>query len=484
MGLLRVVAVVLLVGLLGTTLLAGNAVVVAERTVLSAPFVTETLEGTDAYGTAREVAIEEAEGTVPALEDGEAGGGPPAVFGNASERILEEAVTEAYLQSEVERNVRATYAYLHGDRDTLVVAVDVEPVRERALAILEAEIRNASLAELFAAVGAEDAGIPLGGATLSLATIGEMGESPAAYAAARADVRDRVTAAVVEQLVEETYAAASDDERLALVIEDYDPTAYTDAEKRSMVEARESEIRAAIQARVLAESGDEVSATVDARLAELADRDWSTAATEALGEDAPPGMAEPVGDIVDVSVEALATDMPYPTYRAQVDAAKADLAAAATDELAAQLAAEGEDELVLLDSTEPGSAEGLAEARRAVGIVDRLAIGLPLLALGLLGGLWWLTRSAVVTAGGAGVGLLVAGVPGVVGARLAAEQVGTAIQGVGIPPALSGLAVAVLDRVLGVLAVQSATLAVAGALLVAAAAYLHVSGTPAWAVRG
>ncbi len=103
MGLLRVVAVALLVGLLGTTLLAGNAVVVAERTVLSAPFVTATLEETDAYATAREVALEEAEGAFPAVEGD--GGGPSGVFAGASERLLEEAVTEAYLQAEVERSV-------------------------------------------------------------------------------------------------------------------------------------------------------------------------------------------------------------------------------------------------------------------------------------------------------------------------------------------------------------------------------------------
>ncbi len=364
------------------------------------------------------------------------------------------------------------------------MAVDVAPVQDRALDGLEAEIRNASLAELFAAVGAEGAAIPLGGATLSLATIGEMGTCPEAYAAARADVRDRVTATVVEGLVEEAYAAASDDERLALVVEDYDPSAYTDAEKRSMVQARESEIRAAVQARVLAESGDEIAAQVDARLAEVADRDWSTAATAALGEDTPPGMAEPIGDIVDVSVEALATDMPYATYRAEVDAAKAALADAATDELAAQLEAEGEDEVVLLDSTEPGAAEGLAQARGAVGVLDRLAIALPLMALGLLGGLWWLTRSPVVTAGGAGVGLLVGGVPGVVGARFAAERLGRTVQELGVPPALSELTLGVVDQLLGVLLVQSATLAVAGALLVGTAGYLHVYGTPTWAVRG
>jgi len=136
------VVVAVPVATLSASVGAANAVVAAERTVLSGEFVKAGLAETGAYGTAREAVIEQATagpettmdggGSAGEAEDG--GGGPPAVFGNAATRIVDEVVTEAYVQREVERNVDRSYAYLHGDREELVLAVVV--VQSLALAVV------------------------------------------------------------------------------------------------------------------------------------------------------------------------------------------------------------------------------------------------------------------------------------------------------------------------------------------------------------
>lgn len=478
MRLRRVVAVVFLVALLATSVAAANATIAAERTVLSGPFVKDALEETDAYGTVRGIVVEQA--TAPPDVEAE-GGGPSGPFRDASGRIVEEAVTESYLQGEVERNVDRTYGYLHGDRETLVVAVDLEPVQDEITAILAEEIRNATVAEVFEATGAGEATLPVAGTPVNLTLVGTMAESPEAYAAAKADFRASVRASVVDRLVDEAFDAASNDERLALVVPDYDPRAHSDAEKAAMVDEREAEIRATLRQRIEAERGDEIDAAVDDRLATVEGEQFADQ-LGGTGDEVPPGIAAPVGDLAATSVTALATDVPYETYVGETEDAKARLAANATALIDAEIRASGTDEMVLVDSRDP-SAGGLERARTAVGIVDRLSIVLPVVSLALVGLLWWLTRSPAVTVGGTGAGLLAGGLPGYVLATRASTLLADTLSGGEFPPAASGLLLGIVDRVLGVLAAQSLALVVVGASFVAAAGYVHLYGTPVWALR-
>lgn len=483
MRLRRLVAVVLLVALLSTSVAAGNVTTAAERTLLSGPFVKDSLAEEDAYATVREFVLEQA--TAPP-DQTEEGGGPPGPFGDATGRILEEAITEAYMQREVERNVDRTYGYLHGDREELVVAVDLEPVQDEVVGILAEEIENASVAELFGAVGGGNASIPIAGTSVNLTLVGEMGESPTAYEATRAEFRADVREAVVEKLVGQAFDGASDDERLALVIPDYDPRDYSDAEKAEMIEAREDEIRSAIRQGIEAERGDEIDAAVDRELEQLA-ADGDALATQLVGsedEELPPGVVIPVADIAATSVEGLATDMPYETYVAETDDAKARLAANVTALIEDEIQAEGTDQLVLLDTGEKEAGAGLEQARTVVGVVDLLSILLPLLSLALVGLLWWLTRSPAITVGGTGVGLLLGGLPGYVAAVTASDLLVQTLTSEEVPRVVSDLLVGLVDRVLGVVAGQSLALVVVGVGLVAVAGYLHVYGTPAWAIRG
>ena len=512
MRLRRLVAVALLVSLLSASVGATNAVVAAERTVLSGEFVKESLAEADAYGTVRTTVIEQAtagaggagngsdsegtgrEGDGTGTEDG---GGPPGVFGDATARIVEEAVTEAYLQRQVERNVDRTYAYLHGDREELVLAVDLEPVQDQMMGILEEEIRNASLAELFGALGPGGTAIPVAGTSVNLTVVGEMAESPEAYEATRAEFRSDVRESIVAETVNRTYDSASNDERLALVVPDYDPDEYSEAEKGELVAEREGEIRDEMRRQVEAERGDEVDAAVDEQLEALAAVDADELATginstgdrdgpgdgNSSGGGLPPGVVTPLADVAATGVEALATDMPYETFVAETDDAKARLAANVTATIEGQIDAEGTDEMVVLDTREPGTSEGFEQVRTAVGIVDLLSVLLPLVAVGLVGLLWWLTRSPAVVAGGTGVALLVGGLPGYLLANLAGDLLAETLAGGEVPPVASGLLLGTVDRVLAVVAAQSLALAVAGVALIAVAGYLHRFGTPAWAQR-
>jgi hypothetical protein len=182
-------------------------------------------------------------------------------------------------------------------------------------------------------------------------------------------------------------------------------------------------------------------------------------------------------------VEALATDMPYETYVAETDDAKARLAANVTGLIEGEIQAQGTDELVVMDSRDPSVAGGLQRARTVVGVVDLLSVVLPLVVVALVGLLWWLTRSPAITVGGTGVGLLVGGLPGYVLATRAPALVAEALSGGDLPPEASGLVLGVVDRVLGVLAGQSLALVLVGAGLVAVAGYVHAYGAPAWALR-
>ncbi|MEF8780819.1 MAG: hypothetical protein V5A46_09105 [Haloferacaceae archaeon] len=120
---------ILVVGLLGffllVSLVAANAVVGVERTALDGEFVEESLEEEGAY----EVALEEMESELATDAAGEPEGGDAAAVESSPDELLAASVTEEYLQEQTERNIDRLYAYLHGEREDLYVAVDVEPLK-------------------------------------------------------------------------------------------------------------------------------------------------------------------------------------------------------------------------------------------------------------------------------------------------------------------------------------------------------------------
>jgi hypothetical protein len=138
----------LVVGLLGALLvlsvLGANVVVGAERTVLNADYVAESLEDQGVYAELADGMADgiEPEGATDALGNTFDGEGPdPAA-------MAESVVSPAWLQGEVERNLDAGYGYLHGDTDDLTLTLDTGAVKQGFVEAFETWILEADTATL------------------------------------------------------------------------------------------------------------------------------------------------------------------------------------------------------------------------------------------------------------------------------------------------------------------------------------------------
>lgn len=403
MSLARKVAVGVLGILLTTSVSLTMFLGTAHLTVLDPDFVTNSLEEEDGY----ELVLEQMEVALAPPDDGD-GGSNATGFDQAA--LLRQAIGEEYLADQTEANVDRLYGYLHGNRATLNLSIDVEPVKSNASETVESEIRNASLAELLQTSGASLPG-PVDAATLDRLTANE-----SSYRAAKAEFRASIRDRVVEQFVDEAVGEADDDELLALVIEDYDPDEYTDEEKAQMVEDRESEIRAALTERVEEEEGDRIDSEVDAQLDRVRE---STA--NASGDTE---MEQAAIELQTVVVTGLTTDTSYETFSSDLAAAKADFAAAAGEMVETNLQAELPDRIDLTEDFESEQMAAFETARTGVQWLDGIAIALPLVLGGILGLLYLATGSVTSVASTLGASMLWTGLPaylglGVVRSRLA-----------------------------------------------------------------
>lgn len=94
--------------LLAITVLTGNVLVLADRTVLDAEFAKATVE---------EAGIHERLG-----EDLRQNAG-------AGDAPIEELLTDEYVKAQIDANVERFYGYLHGDRDQLSLYFELEPIK-------------------------------------------------------------------------------------------------------------------------------------------------------------------------------------------------------------------------------------------------------------------------------------------------------------------------------------------------------------------
>lgn len=117
---------ILLVGFLAfvlvTSLVAANLVVGVDRTALDSEFVKDSLEEEDAY----EVMIDQ----MGAELAPDTGGEDVPEGSPTPEEIVTNVLTEEYVQEQAEQNIDWLYAYLHGDRDDLYLAIETEPLKD------------------------------------------------------------------------------------------------------------------------------------------------------------------------------------------------------------------------------------------------------------------------------------------------------------------------------------------------------------------
>jgi hypothetical protein len=146
----RQLALVGLGTLLLVSVIGANLALGAERTVTNPGFVTDEFEAAGVYESmANDMATEfqpdnatgtslrlAGEGTEPPIED-----------------IAETAVSPAYVQGQVERNVDVTYAYLDGDRADLPLTFNLTPVKADFAAGMAAWTSNRTPGELSPRMG-------------------------------------------------------------------------------------------------------------------------------------------------------------------------------------------------------------------------------------------------------------------------------------------------------------------------------------------
>jgi hypothetical protein len=446
MSLARKFAVVVLAVLLTTTLVTANVVAAAHLTVLDPDFVTSSMEEEGGYGLVETATQEAAANAVPANDTG-------PVDANA---LLADAVSTEYIAAQTEANVDRTYAYLHGDRDTVNVSIATAPIRENVSDGVERQLRNASVVELLRHSEAELDG------PVNASMIERMTANESSYRATQADVREQVRDRVLDSAVNESFEEADNDELLALVVEDYDPRDYSEAEKRRMVDDREAEIRVALRERIEDERGEEIDAAVEEQLRTLrqnatVDPNQAESAAEAAGMK-----------IQNTVVRGLTTDTSYRTFQSDLSEAKAELASAAAAETDTRLAAEMPDRVDLTENASGAEMERFEQARTGVKWLDRLAFVVPAVALGLVGLLYSVRRSVAAVATDTGVSLLAAGVPAVVGVELARSRLQSmAAEAPAAEQAMIELAVGLAGRVLGTVGGVALAFTAAGVLLVA-----------------
>ena len=454
----RKAAVVVIGIVLTLTLAGGNLVFAAHSSVLDPGFVTNTLAEEDGY----EALTQEMRRAVQNATEGATSGGlQDGSFGSLLEDDpIQAAVTPEYVASQVDPNVEAFYAYLHGNEQRLNLSLDTRPLAQNAGENVADSIRNATVPELVDAAP----GDPFADLPVDAAFVEQLNEGPDAYQSAKEDLREQIRTQILDRLVDDAFQDASNDELLALVIPDYDPNDYSEQEKEQMVADREGEIRDALATRIENERGDEIDGMVQDQLDQF--REQATGNEPNPDDVGNEEIATAVGEMEMAIVTAVTTDQSYDDYRANVTSARGDLAGAIGSYVETQITEEmGVVDLnEQLDIQETGEFDG---PKTIVGYLDLSAIVLPLLALALIGGVWFLTRSVVTTATTVGVSLVIATLPAIVGGPIVGSRLRSMIDIEGeaattMEPVVEG----VIEQVIGTITGQSLLLAVVGLLFV------------------
>jgi len=389
MGVARTSLAFLVVVVLTLTLVSGNVVTAADRTVLDEGFVTTTLEEEEAYRTAQPIVAGEAGSRIVEGEDSI----PVPVD---PERAANETITRGYLKNQTEANVGRTFRFLNGQTDDFELWVVLTPVKENVADFAEDRIRELTVAELIDAVTESrelsiDVEVPESNETVpvDLRVVGNMSEGPEAYRAEREGL--------VEAFVNATYRGRSPSELLYLIGEN--PREYNESERERIVRERETEIKSELEPRVKEELSD-----APERLRPRV----SAAVNESLSEQFQP-VGEPATELLMVGVRGLTTDMTYETFDAELSTAKANLADNVSTVVRDVLDEGFPERLDLTADLSQGAETMLDQAREANGLVGLLGVLLPIVAILLIGALYLVTRSVAGTAFGSGVALASAG---------------------------------------------------------------------------
>jgi hypothetical protein len=129
MGLKHTAGMIFLASLLLGGVFASNLLVGVERTALDAEFAKETLDEEQVYSTA----LDQIESRIT----NQTGEDVPFDIG--------EILTREYIKVQVEDNIDSFYDYIHSRNDSLVLGIDISPLKDRLAGELEQVIRDQRL---------------------------------------------------------------------------------------------------------------------------------------------------------------------------------------------------------------------------------------------------------------------------------------------------------------------------------------------------
>lgn len=381
---------------IGLAVLGAAGIFTTTQTVLAAGFVTDAADEADAYGAAEAALVEAAVEEIEGVNTGEI---PTDAINTTA--IIDAAIQETYIRNQSERLVRAGLGYLNGDRDTLELTVNTQPLIADASAAAGDAVRNVDLGVLVRDVTAGQVGeradgvdVPVSGATLA-----RMLEGPEEYRA----VREEITADIRERVVDQAIGDRSDRELLALagVPEERIENA-SEAEREQLVDDNEAAIRNAVA------NATDTDERITAQLGTVRDEVAESIRTETdrRTADYETDITEPAVELQLAVLDGILTDQSYERFTGRVDSAQADIAAEAARLVRAEIESALDTRVSLTDEL---SAEDRDQIDQAAGGVQLLTpVGLGLLgAIGLLTlAAFAVSRSVAATTVTAGGGLL------------------------------------------------------------------------------
>lgn len=391
--------------LLGATTVGATAVIAADRTVMQADAVKDRLVAENASeAIADEMIAQFRRDNENATVDLGGTDAPPV------DAVARSVVTPKFVRGELFGAVDALYAYLHSDRDDLVLAVDLAPVRDGFADAYEQWVRDAEVSEL-----EPDSG--LAGLEYSMAT---MAENASQFQATRQSFKEDQ----LERIQEETPRERSQQE-----LEDiYDDN--RDRIREEMVSRLEEQV---------ASSGT------------------------------PEALAGPMVAYGTVGIDALvAEETSYDEFVEAEAAARDTLATAVGDVVYDRVSANVPATMDLTEDMDPQARQTFDRARTAVSIADLLVYVLPLGALASAGLVGYVSRRRSNALWRVGGTVATAGLLAVVGAMTLSGVLGGMLETGGTDAtAMTRAFLGVMEDTAGTLHTQSLAVLAVGLGLVA-----------------
>lgn len=180
------IALAVLAALLIGAVAGGSTLVAAERTVLDAGYVTETIAGEDRYEAVRALFVTTVRDRLAGESDPVPETTPPGVEVRPFDReaFADAAVAEAFGPAQIDGTIEGVYGYLHGRQGREVLTLSIEDVKAAyATRVIEEAIRIDAAA--LADVGATDGPMQIDGTTVE-----RLRASESSYLETRADFRE------------------------------------------------------------------------------------------------------------------------------------------------------------------------------------------------------------------------------------------------------------------------------------------------------